>query len=76
MAASEAYEINPERTIEIIPEKYILPKDSIGAYYITESGAVVSAIDSEIYMVNGSFIDGVSQMVEDKIDKLNDIFCE
>lgn len=76
MAASEAYEINPERTIEIIPEKYILPKDSIGAYYITESGAIVNAIDSDIYMVNGSFIDGVSQMVEDKIDQLNDIFCK
>ncbi len=76
MAASEAYEIDKEKTSDIIPEKYILPKGSIGAYYISESGSVTNAIDSDIYMVNGTFIDGVSQTVEDRIDRLNDIICQ
>lgn len=76
MAASEAYAINKEATTDIIPEKYILPKDSICAYYITESGIVVNAIDSEIYMVNGTFIDQESQVVEDRLDRLNNIICQ
>lgn len=76
MAASEAYNINKSDTIDIIPEKYILPKDSIGAYYISESGTVVNAIDSDIYMVDGTYIDGVSLTVEDKIDQLNNIICQ
>lgn len=76
MAASEAYAINKEATTDIIPEKYILPKDSICAYYITESGTVVNAIDSEIYMVNGTFIDQESQVVEDRLDRLNNIICQ
>lgn len=76
MAASEAYEINEAETIDVISEKYILPKGSIGAYYITENGTVENAIDSDIYMVNGTYIDGVSELVEDRIDKLNDIICQ
>lgn len=76
MAASEAYELNKEKTIDIIPEKYILPKGSIGAYYISESGVVTDAVDPDIYMVNGTFIDSESQIVEDRIDRLNDIICQ
>lgn len=75
MAASEAYEIDPNATIQIVPERYILPKGSISAYYITPDGHAVSIIDSEIYMVSGMNLDSVSQSVEDSLDKLNDIIC-
>jgi hypothetical protein len=75
MAASEAYAIDPASTVGIIPEEYILEKGSIAAYWISEDGYVSDAIDSDIYMVDGTFIDGVSQHVEDSLDRLNDIIC-
>lgn len=75
MAASEAYEINPNATTKIVPEKFILPKDSISAYYLTEEGNAINIIDTEIYMVSGMNLDSVSQSVEDNLDKLNDIIC-
>lgn len=76
MAASEAYEIDPIATIKIVPEKYILPKDSIRAYYLTPEGTAQSIIDPDIYMVSGMQLDTVSQTVEDDLDKLNDIICQ
>ena len=76
MAASEAYEIDPEATVKIVPEKYILPKESIRAYYLTPEGTAVDIIDSEIYMVSGANLDTVSQEVEDNLDRLNDIICQ
>ena len=76
MAASEAYEIDPIATIKIVPEKYILPKDSIRAYYLTPEGTAQNIIDPDIYMVSGMQLDTVSQMVEDDLDKLNDIICQ
>lgn len=76
MAASEAYAINQAKTKEIIPERYILEPDSIAAYYISEEGTVTGVIDKDIYMVDGTYIDGVSQKVEDTLDRLNDIICQ
>ncbi len=76
MAASEAYEIDADATIQIVPEKYLLPKDSISAYYLTTEGKAVNIIDSELYMVSGMNLDTVSQMVEDELDRLNDIICQ
>lgn len=76
MAASEAYEIDAIATTQIVPEKYILPNDSISAYYLTTEGKAVNIIDSELYMVSGMNLDTVSQMVEDELDRLNDIICQ
>ena len=76
MAASEAYAIDPERTTEIVPKQCILDKGSIAAYYISEDGFVTNAVDNDIYMVNGTYIDRESQYVEDALDRLNDIICQ
>lgn len=76
MAASEAYDIDPVATTKIVPEEYILPKDSIRAYYLTEEGTARSIIDPEIYMVSGLNLDTVSETVEDELDRLNDIICQ
>lgn len=75
MVASEAYLINPEATIKIIPEEFIPEKGTISAYYVKEDGKVLEIIDKDIYMIDGTYLDGASQIVEDKIDRLNDIIC-
>lgn len=76
MAASLAYDIDPEATADIVPEEYILPKGSISAYYLTPDGHAVNIVDSELYMVSGMNLDSVSQYVEDNLDRLNDIICQ
>lgn len=75
MAASEAYEINPEATKSIISEKYILKKGSVAAYYVKQDGYVADIISKEIYMVDGTYLDEASSIVENDIDRLNDIIC-
>lgn len=75
MVASEAYLINPEATTKIIPEEFIPGKGTISAYYVKEDGKISEIIDKEIYMIDGTYLDAASQIVEDKIDKLNDIIC-
>lgn len=75
MAASEAYSIDAEATIKIVPEQYILDENSISAYYISENGSITDAISSEIYMVDGTYLDGASTAVEDTLDSLNNIIC-
>ena len=76
MSAAEAYEIDPVATAEIVPEKYILPKGSIAAYYLTPEGTAKDIIDSELYMVSGTNLDTVSYAVETDLDRLNDIICK
>ncbi|MBD5210907.1 MAG: ATP-binding protein [Bacteroidales bacterium] len=76
MAASEAYEIDADATTRIVPEKYILPKNSISAYYLTPEGNAINIIDSDLYMVSGLNLDTVSQTVEEDLDNLNDIICQ
>lgn len=75
MAASEAYSKDPERTKRIVPEKYILPKGAIRAFQIDTEGIVHNIIDPDIYMVDGTFLDKVSDSVEDKLSLLNEIIC-
>lgn len=75
MAASEAYEINADATVEIIPEELILPKGSFSAYYLTREGTAMNIIDPELYMVSGMNLDSVSQSVENDLDRLNNIIC-
>jgi len=75
MAASEAFETDARRTRSIISEDFILPKGAIRAYCINHEGIVEDIIDSDIYMVSGTFLDGISETVEDTISALNDIIC-
>lgn len=75
MAASEAYEIDPEATAKIVPEEFILPKGSISAYYLSADGTASNIIDSELYMVSGRNLDSVSSWVEDDLDRINEIIC-
>lgn len=58
-----------------MPEKYILEVGSISAYYVNDNGYIVNIIADDIYMVDGTYLDNISSMVEDSIDRLNDIIC-
>ena len=73
MAASEAYELAPDAVSDIISPRYILPRNSYGAFYITPEGSVTEIIDREIYMIDGTKLDYASSEIEDKLSDLNDI---
>lgn len=51
----------------------ILPSESIGSYYITEEGTLQNIVDTELHMVSGLQLDGISELVDDNIAALNTI---
>ena len=57
----------------IVGKDYILPSKSISGYFIDENGVFKNIIDSEIPMLSGNDLDGVSEWVDDSISKLNEI---
>ena len=57
----------------VINEDYILPASSISGYYINKQGIFQNILDSEIPMLNGNYLDGVSAWVDDNISNLNTI---
>lgn len=73
MLASVAWEKDRVSTLEIVPENYILPAGSIGAYYLTEKGTVQDIVDAELQMISGLQLDGVSDRVDECIAGLNRI---
>lgn len=75
MAASEAFAIDPIKTQKIINPACIPDKGDIAAYWISENGIMENIIDDEIYMVSGTKLDGVSDIVENNLSELNDIIC-
>lgn len=73
MVASVAWEKDRRATTGIVPESCILPVGSIGAYYITEKGTLQDIVDTELQMVSGLQLDGISGLVDDSIAALNTI---
>lgn len=73
MLASRAFQKNQQATLNIIPPKYILPKNSYGAYYLTEQGDLENILDSDLGMISGMQLDGVSDRVDECIAELNAI---
>lgn len=57
----------------VINEDYILPASSISGYYINKQGIFQNILDSEVPMLNGNYLDGVSDWVDDSISNLNTI---
>lgn len=76
MAASVAFDKSPVDTHDIIPADYILPTGSISAFCVSEEGTVYDIVDHDIYMVDGTYLDAASQIVEDNMDSLNRIICD
>lgn len=73
MVASAAWEKDRKATAEIVPENYILPIGSIGAYYLTEEGTLKDIVDTELHMVSSLELDGISDLVDESITALNSI---
>ena len=57
----------------VIDEDCILPSSSISGYYIDGKGIFRNILDSEVPMLSGNDLDGVSDWVDDSIGKLNEI---
>lgn len=57
----------------VVSKDCILPSKSITGYYIDEKGVFQNIMDSEIPMLSGNDLDGVSEWVDDSISKLNEI---
>ena len=57
----------------VVDKDFILPSNSISGYYIDEKGVFRNIMDSEIPMLSGNNLDGVSDWVDESISKLNEI---
>lgn len=58
---------------DIVDKDYILPATAISGYYIDKTGVFQNIMDSEIPMLSGNDLDGVSDWVDETISKLNEI---
>lgn len=57
----------------VVSKDCILPSKSITGYYINDGGVFQNIMDSEIPMLSGNDLDGVSEWVDESISKLNEI---
>lgn len=57
----------------LVDKDCILPSSAISGYYIDELGVFRNIMDSEIPMLSGNDLDGVSDWVDESINKLNEI---
>ena len=57
----------------LVDKDCILPSNAISGYYIDELGVFRNIMDSEIPMLSGNDLDGVSDWVDESINKLNEI---
>ena len=71
LAASTAKEKGLTQTV--VADDYILSSKSISGFYIDENGIFQNIMDSEIPMLSGNDLDGVSEWVDESICKLNEI---
>lgn len=57
----------------VVDKDCILPSKAVSGYYIDEKGVFRNIMDSEIPMLSGNDLNGVSDWVDDNISKLNEI---
>ena len=57
----------------VVDKGCIIPSNAISGYYIDEKGVFRNIMDSEIPMLSGNDLDGVSDWVDESISKLNEI---
>jgi hypothetical protein len=71
LAASITEEKGLKQTV--VADECILSSKSISGFYIDENGIFQNIMDSEIPMLSGNDLDGVSEWVDESISKLNKI---
>lgn len=57
----------------VVDKDLILPSKAISGYYINEDGVFQTIMDTDIPMLSGNDLDGVSDWVDESISKLNEI---
>ena len=57
---------------EVIDGDSVLPSSSISGYFIDENGIFQNILDAEVPMLSGNDLDGVSDLGDDSISKLNE----
>lgn len=58
---------------DIVDKDCILPATAISGFYIDKTGVFQNIMDSDIPMLSGNDLDGVSDWVDETISKLNEI---
>ena len=76
MAEAKLQDLHWEKQIEGVDDfvnyKCYMPSENYSAYFINDYGAFVNIIDSELPMISGTELDGVSDWVEERISKVNE----
>lgn len=72
LLASKAFAINPSATAEVVEKELILPQDSFRGWYIN-NGKLETIIDSDLAMIFGDKLDGISETADNLIGSLNNI---
>ena len=72
LLASKAFAINPAATVEVVEKELILPQDSFRGWYIN-NGKLETIIDSDLAMIFGDKLDGISETADNLIGSLNNI---
>lgn len=71
MAAAIVEEKGLEQNV--VSKDCVLPSKNISGYYIDENGVFQNIMDTDIPMLSGNNLDGVSDWVDESISKLNEI---
>ena len=78
MAEANLYVKHTEKPIEgvddFVDDDYCMLPKYYSAYYINDYGTFGNLIDSELPMISGVELDGVSDWVEERISKVNEFF--
>ena len=76
MAEAKLQDLHWEKQIEGVDDfvnyKCYMRSGNYSAYFINDNGAFVNIIDSELPMISGTELDGVSDWVEERISKVNE----
>ena len=76
MAEAKLYDKHYENYIEgvddVVDYDCYMPSDYYSAYFINDNGTFNNLIDSELPMISGLELDGVSDWVEERISKVNE----
>lgn len=77
MSAAKLYDDNPGKYIEVedslVNFDCLMPSDYHSAYFINDNGKFDNLIDSELPMISGLELDGVSDWVEEQISRVNEL---
>ena len=57
----------------IVKKECLFPSSAYSACYIQEDGKFADIIDKDITMISGNELDGVSDWMDDKIARINEV---